>query len=328
MTESLVVVKNIKKEDQEIPKFFIDKCKELGVDKFIPIPYKSLTWELHNTYPEVANAFRRCINSELPTLIMDFDLKDIDFDDVFLMALEIQKRINLIPIRQISGMNFSVDVYNNTNDPIKVMSSDIKQNGKSTEELFSQSFIIAILNPRRYLKINNIKTKSGAQYKDGAAYSYPERVQYECIDLNVHGDDKVPSSLHVEQTSFRLSIQKQQYELPTTIIKRAAKEIEQKLDKIYDVINNWGNTRSTKIEIKKEDDVTNYKIYDETYTVGQLIVRFINIIDPSIELLSCFKKFSFNNFVTLKVGHIDANNIVKKAIKIAKLNIKTIGDSF
>jgi DNA-directed RNA polymerase subunit L len=331
LTMTTTKVKNIQEISHDIPEYVLKLCEELKVSKFVPtaVP-KTLSFELHDTSTEIANAFRRCINNELDVLIMYFDDQDLICTDPFIIPREIQKTINLIPIKQISDITYSVDVYNNTNDIMYVMSSDIKENGESTEDKFSQSFIIAELNPGHTFKIISIKVKHGVGFKDGAAFSYPECVGYECLDIE--GKDDIKSSLEVEPTRYRLKVQKQQYANPKHIVKRAAKLLEQKLDVINKLINDseTGSIRgSDKLEINKEKgDLTTYKIYNETYTIGHLIVKYITEVDPSIEVVSCFKEFTSHDYILLKVGHSDADALVRKAIARAKKEIAVIGSAF
>lgn len=328
----MTTVSNIKEIIHDIPADAMKLFEHLKILDYVPknVP-KSLSFELHNTSTEVANAFRRCINSELDILIMYFEDQDLSCTDPFIIPREIQKAINLIPIKQISDATFSINVVNQTNDIIYVMSSDIKENGNSTEDKFGHTFVIADLNPGHEFKINPIKVKSGAGFKDGAAFSYPERVGYECLDIEGKDDSEIKSTLEVEPTKFRLTVQNQQQDDPRNIVKRAAKTLEQKLDVISRLISTSESSSirsSNKMEISKTKDNVNYKIYDETYTIGNLIVKHIVDIDPSIEAVSCFKEFTSHDFIILKVAHTNANDIVKKAIEQAKKEVMAVGNAF
>lgn len=319
-------VKNIKLIEHTISKETLDLCKKLDVLQFVPkkIP-TSLEFELHDSCTEIANAFRRCINSELPILIMDFDKDDVVCDDMFIIVFELKRVINLIPIKQISDMEFSLDVYNDTNDVIHVMSSDIKENGKSTADKFSQSFIIADLEPGKRLQIKSIKLSKGVSFIDGTEYSYPSCVGYKCLDL-----DESKSSTEVSPKKFKLTVQKQQYEDPKYIVTLAAKTLEKKLNTLSDEINNYKNTMrdTNKLEISEQNDATVYKIYDETYTIGNLIVKYGLELDPSIKKISCIKMFSSDNFILLTVKHSNVHDFVIKAINMAKDEIMTVGKAF
>jgi DNA-directed RNA polymerase subunit L len=322
-------VKNIQDINHDIPDFVTEMCKKIGVLDYIPktVP-KSLSFELHNTTSAVANAFRRCINDELEVLLMYFDTHDLICTDPFIISREVQRSINLIPIKQISNMVFSINVYNDTNDIMYITSRDIKENGKSTEDKFSQTFIIAELKPGREFKIKNIKIKSGIGFKDGAKFSFPDRVGYECLDLDIN-DFK--SSMEVEPTQYKLTIKNQQFTEPRTIIKYAAKTLEQKLEVIGKLVEEYQSSSirsSTKLEIYKDGTMTRYKIYDETYTIGNLIVKYIYDTDPSIKIVSCVKKFTSDKFIIINVKHPDADTLISKSIERAKKEINAVGIAF
>lgn len=320
-------VNNIREIKHEISDETRALCEQLNVAQYIPkITPTTVSFELHDTSTEVANAFRRCINSEMDILIMDFEEKDFKCDDKFIILFEIRKAINLIPIRQISDMRFSLNVYNDTNDIINVMSSDIKEEGKNTEGKFSQTFIIAELEPGKSIQVNNIVVKKGVAFKNGAKFSYPGVVAYECLDI-----DESKSTLETEPTKYKLSIQKQQYTDPKNIVKRAAKTLEEKLNTIDVLIRDHmkGNLRnSEKMEISEFGDKTEYKIYDETYTIGNLVVKYTLDIDPSIEKISCNRKFTFDNFIIISVYHSDANAVILKGVSRAKQEVVAVGAVF
>ena len=62
----MTTIKNIKVSEYPISQDTLELCKQLNVLQYVPktIP-KDISFELHNTTTEMANAIRRCMNSEL-----------------------------------------------------------------------------------------------------------------------------------------------------------------------------------------------------------------------------------------------------------------------
>jgi hypothetical protein len=180
----MTTVKNITKKEYPIPKDTLELCKKLNISDWVPsIVPNDLSFELHNTTTEMANAIRRCVNSELPVLIMDFKDSDMHCDDRFIITHRVRKFINLIPIRQITNVKFSLNVYNDTNNIINVSSRSIKSEGGG--DMFSKTFVITTLRPGCRLKIDSINVVLGTSYLDGAQYSFQGKVAFRSEERRV-----------------------------------------------------------------------------------------------------------------------------------------------
>lgn len=336
------LVKNIQVREYPISAETKELCKKIGVLKYIPVAVPSdVSFELHNTTTELANALRRCINSELEVLILDFEDNDIDSDDSFIILHELKKRINYIPIRQISGITFSINVYNNTDEIIPVYSSSIKENdgrdsknakekSQGKESLFSGTFIITYLRPGKKIVIKNIHTISGTAYKNHAAFSFPGKVGYRCLELEEKKDgDEVPSSMSVEPTSYELIIPRQKYIDPMQIIKMALKTIYNKLDVIYKIVVDADkNHYSLDMEIVYAQNKGTFKIMNETYTIGNLLSRYSLKVDETITNAHCIKLHPSFNYVTVEIHHATPQKIMTLAIEMIRKELDNIGKSF
>lgn len=334
------IVKNIEKKEYPIPNDTLELCKKLGVLKHLPtaIP-KDVSFELHNTTTEMANALRRCINSELEVLIMDFSSDDFMTDDSFIILHELRKRINYIPIRQITGMTFNVDVYNKTDDIIPVYSRSIVEVGsknekKNKEDMFSETFILTYLRPGKRLTINNIYIVSGVSYKRNAAFSFPGKVTYKCLETPYNRvedkDGVIPvSSMSYEPTKYRLGIPRQKFVDPVHIVKLALKTLNDKLDRIYRIVKNANeNFYSSEMEINYLNNKASFKIFNETYTIGNLLSRYGLMVDNTITNIHCIKLHPSFNYVTVEIYHVTPQNIMISAIELVKKELKKIGESF
>lgn len=298
------IVKKIIKNSYPLPADTLKLCKSLKIDHLLPkeVP-KDISFELHKTTVEVANAIRRCANSEVPVLIMDFEDNELQSDDPYIITHEIRKRINLIPIKQIANSKFKVDVYNDTDAIIPVYSKDIvEQNGEKRK---SDTFIVTYLRPLKRLTINNIQTVSGVAYLNGVAHSFPGKVMYECLD------DMKESSLNSDPSSFKLTLSPQKHTDPTHIIKMTLETILKKIQKVQkSVEESKGDLFSEDIEISYVKGKGRFKLINETYTIGNLLSKYGYLSDKSIKKIHCVKPHPSSDHVIVEIHHDDPKKIM------------------
>ncbi len=276
-------ISNIQERTLTASKQTIDFCKSINAEHLIPVDKKNISFEL-NASTAMANAIRRCANSEIDVLIMDFDPADFYTDDPFIISNVVQKRINLIPVQQIAGSSFSLEVKNNTSEVMEVLSSEITS-------LCSPTFEVVHLNPGKYIRISNIKMKKGTAHKDGAAHSFAGKIKYECLD-------KGKSSLCHQPTKYRLTTGWQNTIDPREIIKM---------------------TLNTLIE--KVQNLTENKM-NETYTIGNLLVEYVQKIDPTSKA-SCTVPYAADHIV------VQADpQLLKKAKVLILQDLKKIKSAF
>lgn len=327
------IVKNIKKNKYPIPKDTLALCKKLGVKQLSTVVPSDISFELHDTTTEMANALRRCINSELEVLTMDFDDDSLSTDDSFIILHEIKKRINYIPIRQIMGLEFNLNVYNDTNEIIPVYSSDIVESKKSgNEELFAGTFIVTQLRPGKRLTISNIYITSGVSYKNNASFSFPGKVAYKCLDMPKIVNNKLSkSSMECTPTKYMLTVPRQKYTDPVHIVKMAIATIEKKLDNIYKIIinTNEDSTYSSDMEITYHlNNRCVIKIFNETYTIGNLLSKYGYMVDKTIENIHCIKIHPSFDYIKIEIHHAEPKKIMLSSITLIKKELKRINDAF
>jgi DNA-directed RNA polymerase subunit L len=340
-----IIVKNIEKREYPIPIDTLNLCKKLNILNLLPttIP-KDITFEIHNTTAEMANALRRCINSELDVLIMNFSSDDFISNDAFIIFHELKKRINYIPIRQILGMTFKVNVHNKTDEIIPVYSRSIKEcsyqtiikkkSDEGNEKMYSETFILTYLRPGKHLIINNINIISGKSYQQHAAFSFPGKVAFKCLNIIEKTDtnkkeEQLFSSMIEKQSNYKLSIPRQKYIDPVHIIKMAIKTLNYKLDNIYKIIKNSNeNFYSSDIEINYLKDKATFKIFNETYTIGNLLSKYGYLIDNTITNIHCIKLHPSFNYIIVEIYHSDPQKIIILSIEMIKKELSIIGNAF
>lgn len=335
-------VTNIRKTTHPIPDDTMTLIKKLNCSSFVPtVVPRSLSFDLEDTTTEFANAIRRCANSEIPILALHFDHDtDITTDDPYIIVDELSMKIGQVPISQISGINFSLNVTNDLDVVMPVYSNNMIEDGKKqhNESLFAGSIILTYLSPGKKLHIKNIKPVVGTGYMDSMAYNtFPGKVEFECLDLkrmeDEHKDKYVNvapiSSLESEPTMYRLGISYQKYIEPSRIIKQAANVLIGKTISIAETIEiTDGNIYTSDTEITYTKEFGTFKIYNETYTIGHLLARYCMFVDSSIPNVSCVKPHTSDNFIVIKIYHSNSRSVMLSAIELVQKDLKTVSDSF
>jgi DNA-directed RNA polymerase subunit L len=326
-------VKNIKSNSYPISKETKELFKQIGALRHLPtaVP-RDISFELHNTTTVLANSIKRCMNSEIPVLIMNFEQDDVSTDDDFIIRHEICKRVNLIPIRQISGVKFSLNVKNDTDQIIPVFSRSIivieekTTTVDSKEEMFSPTQIICYLRPGKVMVIDNIHVKSGTSYADYVSHSFPGKIGFECIDEK----ELARSSLVATPTSYRITVPRQKFVDPKHIVKLALSTLLGKLDRIRGHVD--GNTDDfysvDNVEITRIKELTRYKLIGETYTVGNLLSTYGYLSDSSITHIHCIKQHPSHNFVIVEIHHSNPKAIMLSAIDLSKKELNAVLSKF
>jgi hypothetical protein len=134
--------------------------------KSLPLKQAKVTIDLHNVSTATANSIRRTIIDEVSGYAFDVGLKDYEINehsDKTAIRHYVISRINAIPLKCVISddilqtVKFSINIFNSTNDPMFVTSSDLQCNKKIKDVLFNPNYIIACLNPGTTLRINNIR---------------------------------------------------------------------------------------------------------------------------------------------------------------------------
>lgn len=323
-----IVVKNIIQNSFPIPNDTLELCKKLGVYNRLPhVTPKNLSFELHNSSTEMANAIRRCINSELEVLVMTFDYKNVTTDDNFIITHELKKRIQMIPIKQIATVEFYLNVVNETDIIIPIYSGSINEgkieNG-SISKMFSHSIILTYLRPGKRLVITNIRTIKGVAYKDGIGFSFPGKVAFKCLDM----DGK--SSLIAEPTKYQITISRQKYIDPVQIIKMAVKTLDGKIMKYLKYIKGAEDSfYSAEIDIEySKTSPSSFRFYNETYTLGYLLKRYCANVDETIEYLDCVKSHPSLNYIDVTLSHTEPQKVMVSAMNKIHDDLVRVGTAF
>jgi hypothetical protein len=301
--------------------------KSINALQYLPkeVP-KDLSFELHNTTNELANGLKRCIQSEIPVLVMDFD--KMYCDDEFVIGAELRLRVNLIPIRQISNMQYRLYVENKTDQIIPVFSKDIVVKGGSEDRMFSGTFVLTYLRPGKKITIEDIYVKSGISHKDGhVMYSFPGRVYYECLDT----EELKKSSFMRKTQTYKLIIPKQKFVEPMFILKLALTTLIKKINTLEKIINSvnsdFHSSHTLNIETNKLNGTTSYHLFTETSTLGQMLRRYIYEEIPDIEYVNEKKIETTHSYVVIIIRYPDPKKAILIGLDRSKKELNSIMNS-
>lgn len=289
---------------------------------------ETISFTLKDTSYAFSNAIRRVAKNEIECKCFQINIYDIVTNDKFLLIDIVKDRIELIPISQSIDMNktFSLNVSNNTDEPIKIYTKDIKPYVKG---MFDENIIIAYLMPNTYLKINDIviEKKSGVEngkyglsqvnYKDIKTNFKKQSLEQNNItdinmDITTNGNIKIPTLINEISDNLIKRL---------TLILTNLKEIKTiyKPDDVQLVNNN-------DLFVINENNMFLYYINNETHTIGNLLEHYI------YQNEKCFVNYATihptkNQFI-LKIKHPNHKKIIENSIGKIIDDVKLFQKSF
>lgn len=325
-------------------KFFanlVAMMKESGInDPLSMLPKKpsyEVSFELHDCYTALANAFNKCIIDEIPTYCMTFSHKDLITDDLYILIDDWQKKISLIRIEQTPGLKFSLDVTNKTGKVINVYACHLTAtlNGKSIpieQVIPGLHTIIGTLNPMSYVKINNIDTIKGLNRTDGK-FASTGPVRYQILDLkpdkNDKNENKMPSGessvLMSNYKQFRISYLTYRNCEPYYIIITACNTLIERLERLANMMESK-DTADIKIEI--DNSVHSYSFGGEHFMLASLIAQNCYLLDDKISFVAPSISHPSIDVGIVKIVHSEPDKLILDAIKKSITDITIVKKAF
>lgn len=319
---SKIQVKNIQTVDLS-PKIKNQELAKMAPKGFIP---KKFSFEILGGNNALCNGLRRTIVSECLVKVMTFDFDNFETDNAFCLNDNILERIMRIPINQDTPLDatFEIDVINKTKNIIDVKSSDIKMTfgGKLKSLPFNPTITLFTLEPNKFLRIKNIKIKSGFGY-DYAWFTFAFNAASIPLDIKpinynetqIDFDNPVytpetgyPSSVS-DPRHHRISFKTNGTCPPEKIADIACENLITRLEYIVNLLPN----------IISADDIYFLTIVGESHTIGNLLMKTINDLYPKIGAATYFVDPIIRS-VTMKIKTSDDikevfNAAIKHAIK-------------
>ncbi len=346
----MVKVENITVDELNFAKDkspLLKQCLDLVPDllKFLPVkPKYVVRFELKETNADMANAIRRCILNETPTMSLDYnEYKDADISDPYILSDFLKKQIDLIPISQdvnYDDYEIELDVENKSDEIIKVMTKDfnIKKNKKNVDvvNIMSPLIILCSLRPGEYLRIKNFKIKKGIGRTDGASFSRVSNILYSPLDvipLNSETGEGV-SSLNSNPTHFEIGYSTHRnIDDPLKIIREACDVLINRLEVILTNLSNISPKEeyhySDLIQLETHDSIKEIQFKNENWTTINLISRYCYMLTNSnIKFVTASILHPEIEIGVIKISHPEYLKLIQDSIEKIIEDIKIIHKSF
>lgn len=344
---NIKVSKHSIKETPELIKLIetISKYQDVDARNLLPeASWYHVEFQFNNTYVGFANGIRRMLVEELPVYCLTIDDADIETDDEFILNDMLIKNLNLLPIIQeikTTNVNQAIDkvddkinnkidnkiddkiddvkahlnVHNNTNEIIDVLSGDIKISGTG---VIDKNIIIYRLRPGRYLKMKNIYAVRGFSKYNAAKFSLLNNIRYRPLDHKPF-DIKTNTgerSIKVDPTSFFFSFTTCGNIEVATVFKLLHNQLIARLNRILESFKEYSKESGKKyyvaanLIVSNEDDIYLYKIPNEYITLSTMIAQRCLLLNPQIAYVAANIERYDNEVAMIKIRDPDANKLL------------------
>jgi DNA-directed RNA polymerase subunit L len=280
---------------------------------------KSISFELINSNEAFANSIRRVFNDELSVKALHANIYDLKTDDKYILPDNIIERLNLISLEQSidNDTMFQIQITNNSNDIVRIYSNDIVNKNKNDKNIyFNKNILICTLKPNKHFYINNIHIKSNYGYNDNK-YSIGS-YNYEIINT-----DFSIASLNNTITDFKIELINNNNIKLDSLILQIYNTLYFRLKTIQSSINNYDiNSNSTDINklindifIIPNKDIFEIHINNEYHTIGNLITKYVFLLDNNIELINYNLEHPLRHKIIINIKHAQYKKVINDAIE-------------
>jgi DNA-directed RNA polymerase subunit L len=318
----------------------------------------TLRFHLEDANSQLANAIRRCLEDELFTLSMTFNIlhdsdgKPADFihdlqtndKEIFGKCDELKKRIEAIPIRQdidpsewkisLSASNPGGDI-----DLLDIKSSDFKLTHKGklvpADTLMYPNYILMRLRPKRQLNISNIRIVGGIGRTNANSFKYITNIFYEIDEkplTKVNGKFVGKSSMESNYKKFNIGYSTYRNGIHIyDPIKSSCKVLVVRLQNIlveWEKISKGTAETSDKILVNKVADSYTITIENEGYTIANMLSYYIFREMPATEFSSGGIKHLDKEGAIIIIKNKDYLTIFANAAKAAVKDLQAIDAAF
>jgi DNA-directed RNA polymerase subunit L len=287
------------------------------VDDLIPVSRNHAEIHLFDTPVCVANAIRRTIMNETPTMVLTTELENVKTDGTMPNDF-ILDRLEMLPIIQGVKITGSLEIRNNTKGLINVMSSDLdlRANGKPYE--VEDSYRLAILRQNTFLKISNITS----ELKTGGRASIVDNLTYKILPKK-GGDYKLTNNIGDFLITFDTN---GTYEVEELLVK-VFEILLTKLENLLEFLTSGQDNTDYYEFSRKMKDSYEIKFNNEKTTFGEILMWFTYDADKSIPLVNYVPVHVTENKMYFNWTHTSGKKIIEVATKNAIKRIESIRDS-
>lgn len=326
MSNSIIKIDNINNKIHDI-KYKNTKFEKIISENLHLLPnfkHSTLSFNIYNTRCSFVNALRRCIQDEILTHSLYFDITDIKSDDKFILNDFISKRTESISLLQSidPDTKFSLSVKNTTSQIISINTNMIMNDNTNDKTIyFNQNIKLCELRPNSYLNIKNIHIKSEIGIIDNV-YSIG-RPSYEIInfDMNKH------QSLNSDPTDFTFYMYNNGNISSFDILTLCITTLDDRLTNIINLVSVYDdNLINDELIINKTKLITSYYIKNEYHTLGNIIVDYMFELDTSTQLLNYNNDHPLKNEISINTDNTDSDKLLLQACNNIKKDLKIVFD--
>ncbi len=290
----------------------LSKTPYAKLAKYVPpVVNNEMVFDILDGNTALANAIRRTLISEMPMKHLTISLTDIHSTDRYVIREVIKKRVEMIPISQDMDVDtvFSVQVENNTDEPMDVLTDDIKINGVKKSDGILPMVPICNINSGTSFSLNDIRVITSYGYNNSRVM--PGRIGYQMID-----QDFSKPSMTQNPDHFRIEMEVSGVHNPKELVRTA-------IDSLMERLDNIDFSRA-----KTEFGVYKLSILNETHSIGKLISSYVYALEPTIDYVSDRLPHPSQREVIIDVRHPDAEELCKKAVVVIKKDLKSVMKAF
>lgn len=304
-----------------------------------------MTFEVHHPIAtSYANSLRRVLLEELYVYHLDFELgaDNININDVggindaddYILDDMVRDRIVGLSVNQIDdnlidnkipdkykNIRFEIDVFNDTEEVMYVMSSSIKPYKHNVKVVFTETVPIIGLNPKCRLHIKNIFINKTSTMEDGKLFNISN---FTFLPL-INNDNNTTQQFQTELKSAITNVEKYRLSFNTfgvsggVLLNNAIQHLKNKLNIMFEVLHQTHNNNfKTENQYNISVDIISKHLFRYTninFTLSTLIVHYINFKFPDFPFCNCELIHPAKSEMNIIVKHDNGVNILLDSIK-------------
>jgi DNA-directed RNA polymerase subunit L len=185
-----------------------------------------------------------------------------------------------------------------------------------TKSLWEQNIHLAYLQSGYTLKVVNIQVTQGQGKLDGNAFSHVSNVLYDVLDSKESCMVSMPSTFLLGYDTHK------NYANPLTPIIKTIEYLQNRISEIDSTLpDSNGIFLSEVLKVTTEGDFTTITIFQDTWTLANLISRYVYDLDPEIAYITADIEHPDKDVSVIKINHPDVMKIVHNALARIKKDL-------
>jgi DNA-directed RNA polymerase subunit L len=290
------------------------------IKELTPEPQQRFEIEIKNANTDIVNGLRRGF-FEMKTPAISVALDEIYSDDPYVSRLGdyIQARLKLVPVT-VTGdatgdetvskdIELTLDIKNQENDSIVVTSGDFVCSSKELK--WDKHIRIVELNPGKFLKCKMF-LEWGTNH---LGFKKVGPIFYEPLEYK----EPYPKSYSVHPHDYKIGFDTPSLFNPVELynynIKSLIKRLEHAKKNVTDFIScGILPYTSSELNVSQLGEAIKYSFAEETYTLGNLIMRYVYLEDSTIKFINTGDDHPEDTTVQVRINHPQHSKIIITAL--------------